>query len=884
MPHRSPHRIRPIFASGILFLSLALSFTLLSSTTWGLTPTASSWSPPQPGYRIVLGPNSPEGLYQLSYTDLETAGLPVTSLDPRTFQMFWMGDEIAIQVVGEADGHFDSGDAILFYGRNLDALFYDALLPTNKYTGDNIFWLSYGHRTGKRMLTVDAAPASAQAASFLHKVHLEENYFYKPAHPHVEGEDHWYWRKQTAYASGSTFKTYSFSTSHISTDVLTGALTIKLMSTIEDKTHDLALTLNNHPIYQNYGDWVGDTAHVVTVDVPQTYFVEGSNTIGITITNHIDSHGAVDEVYINWLEIAYHDTLIAENDHLILHQTAGGLQQYQIQNFTTANPAAYDISDLKNVKYLQNGVVTGSGPYTLAVDSNAARLLVTTPAAWLSPARIEPVTYPTSSYTPADLLSTGNAADYILITHADFWNQAVQLAAHRAADYDVALIDAQQIYDQFNGGMMSAEAIHDFLSYAYYHWAQRPSYVLLMGDGAYDMRHYKQGGFQTYIPIYLRIIGRITGETAAENRFVTIEDDATYGDLLADMALGRFPVNTTDEAQFMVDKTIAYETATCNPLPTDVLFVADDEESNLFWDYSDGVADGFADAPDNTIKYLPEPYRPVKKYLGKTCDFAADGNALSAQECNQQIIDKLNDTGALLVAYSGHATQNLWATEGMWTEGSVAKVTNTTACELPIMLTLACNEGYFLDPTDAAVSEVGVRQKDSGPVASISAPYYGYPMGHDALEKYFFLAVFNNDVKELGPALLQAKKHALDSNFVTEADGYMLMGDPALKIRTGAKSITSDITIQYTHPKLTWPSVAGVSQYDIYRAIDDPYFRTSGSLYASDAVSGWMDYDSNALGKPDHNYFYLIHALDASGNASYGPYQGEFDFALVPGN
>jgi hypothetical protein len=887
MPRKSSTLLLRSFVFIATFALLTIGYFYLPEAVWAgpaETQAATPWQPPSPGFRVIIGPDRHEGLFQLDYNYLSAAGLPVDTLDPRTFRMFWMGNEIAIQVTGESDGQFNTDDRILFYGRNLDELFYDELLPTNKYTGDNVFWLTYGGINGKRMLEIDAAPGSNVATTFPHSIHLEKNLAYLPQSPDSSSADHWFWQNIQAIANTSCTKTYTFSAANIATGTFSGSLTVTLVSKIDGKTHDLALAVNNHQVYHDDTSWVGATLFTATATVPQSYFQEGTNSVNITVTNHITAGGAVDEVYPDWIEITYYDTYTAEDDQLIAQNGNTTIRQYQIGQFVSDAPAVYNISDLANVKRLKNAAMSGSGPYTIAVDSTAAPLLAVSPTAWQVPTRIEPVIYPASSYTLANLLDTSNAADYIIITHHDFWAPAEELATYRANDYTVALIDARQIYDQFNGGMMSAEAIHDFLSYAYHYWTTRPEYVLLIGDGTYDMRNYEGNSFNTYIPISLRIIGRITGETAADNRFVTLEDDATYDDLLADMYLGRFPVNTVIQAQAMVSKTIAYETALCNPLPTDVLFVADDENSNLYWHYSDDVADGYADEPANTIKYLPFPYTPIKKYLGSTCDYADDGNASSAEECNQQIIDKLNDTGALLVAYSGHATQNLWAMEHIWDEASVAALTNTTACQLPIMITLACNEGYFHDPVDSAVSEVGVRQTASGPVASISATYYGFPQGHDALEKEFFLAIFHDHIHELGKALLQAKQYALDNNYRTEADGYMLMGDPALKIRTGALALESEITITNNRIQLFWNNPEGAVRYDVYRAIDNPYFHPTGSPYAQNAIPSWMDYASGSLGDPNHNYFYLVQAIDALGNTSNAPHLGEFDFALTPGD
>ncbi len=887
-----------ILATSVLLLAAA--YLALSARVWAAPAShaapaspavASQWTPQQPGYRVIIGEDKPEALYQMDYDYLSNAGLPVDTLDPRTFRMFWMGDEIAIRVMGEADGSFDPGDSILFYGRNVDSLFYDGLLSANKYTGENVFWLSYGGDAGKRMSQVDGAPTSALAGPFSHREHLEENHIYLSTRPFIEGEDHWFWLKMEAYGTGSTSRDFTFTANNIATGAYTGDLTVKLISAIEGdggtKVHELTLLVNGHEVYHNKGDWQGDTLFVASAPVDQSYFQEGENTVTIRITND-NTTGFIDQVYPNWIDVHYYDTYQAENDALIAENAAGSAQQYQIGNFSGSDIDAYDISDLKNVKQIVNGGISGSGPYTLAFDTDATRLLALTPAARQTPTRIDVVSYPSSSYTPADLLDTTIDADYIIITHRDFWTPMLQLADHRATDYHVVMVDAQQVYDQFNGGMMSAEAIQDFLSYAYDNWATRPTFALLVGDATYDMRNYLGNSFPTYIPVYLRLVGETTGETDSDNQFVALEDDPTYGDALPDMNLGRFPVNTAAEAQAMVDKTIAYENASCDPMPTDVLFTADDEDGNLYWDLSDGVADGYEDPPTNTVKYLPDPYVPVKKYLGKDCNYAADGDATSGDECRQQIIDKLNDTGALLVSYTGHSTKDYWAVEQIWNEAAVDELTNSNACELPVTINLGCDEGYFHNPTDSAVSEYGVRKTSVGPVASISPTYYGYPYGHDALEKGFFLAVFTDGIQELGKALTQAKQHAMDEGYTTEPYGYLLMGDPALKIKTGGASplgqVNSAITDASGSVQLSWNDVSGATQYDVYRAIDVPYFTPADPPYAADVTSPWQDPDANALGDPAQNYYYIIRARDGNGNTSDGPHQGEFDFALVPGN
>ena len=80
---------------------------------------------------------------------------------------------------------------------------------------------------------------------------------------------------------------------------------------------------------------------------------------------------------------------------------------------------------------------------------------------------------------------------------------------------------------------------------------------------------------------------------------------------------------------------------------------------------------------------------------------------------------------------------------------------------------------------------------------------------------------------------------------------------------------------------LTWNSVFGAATYRVWRG-DTPYFTPSGQPLAT--VSSPSHTDENALCDPATNYFYVITAVNACGDASSVSNRvGEFDFALTPG-
>src|SRR5690606_24840153 len=68
-------------------------------------------------YRIPTGANA---IHRLTFADLQASGFPVTTVDPRSLQIFHRGMEQDIRVAGEEDGTFDPGDYLEFYGTRND--------------------------------------------------------------------------------------------------------------------------------------------------------------------------------------------------------------------------------------------------------------------------------------------------------------------------------------------------------------------------------------------------------------------------------------------------------------------------------------------------------------------------------------------------------------------------------------------------------------------------------------------------------------------------------------------------------------------------------------------------------------------------------------------
>ncbi len=773
------HRYTPLFAF------LALILLPITALAAGPDDAASlPWQPPAPAFKVFVDET---GLYRLSYADLAAAGLPVDQLDPRTFQMFEAGREVAIQVTGEDDGSFDHEDSILFFGQPVDT----------RYTDVSVYWLTYGQAAGQRMAQRSGIEDGQPLPAYQEQARYEENQIYISTLPLDEGHDHWY--GPSVQAAG--YNTPSARTFHLALDSVAAAGEARLQALFAGNVtgaHHLRLFVNETQVYD--GIWSDRTLHAIDVAIPQNLLNDGDNSIRAQLMNDAPDK-FFDMIYLDWLQIRYARHLVAQDQKLLFQVEQPGRWQYDISGYSQGGVLVLDVTDPAHAQTLTAeapelpyalflpSVQTGPGNQA-ALEADAAtqivhfgddvttpkRYLVVAPSAILSPSRIEPD-------APSDLQHPAQGADYIVITHRDFGDAARRLADYRAGQgMRTAVVDVQDIYDEFNGGLMSAEAIHDFLAYAYANWpAPAPQFVLLMGDGTYDMRHYLPDTAPTFIPPNLIFMDTLIGEGASDNRYVTIVGD----DNLPDMHIGRMPANTLAEANLMVSKTISYETS---PAPGDwnqnVLFVTDDaDRGEDFYALADELADGYADPPANTIKFLPAPYRPHKIYAGLTCD---RDNPDVSTECKQQIVDALEGPGALILNYIGHATKDYWAAERLMDQATVERLHNQG--KWPITLAMACSDGFFQQPNVGAQSfaEANVRAA-GGSVASWSATSLGLTNPHQLLEKGFFLAVFYDKMTTLGEAATAAKHYLVDNapqtkHYLEVVDAYMIFGDPALRI------------------------------------------------------------------------------------------------------
>jgi hypothetical protein len=726
-----------------------------------------------------------DGLYQLNPSDLTGAGFDLSGVALSTIKMKNRGTEIPIYVHDDdSNNTFNGDDYILFYGTAINDM----------YTTKNVYWLEAGGDPGQRMGTRDGTPSGGTVPThFPVTLHAEEDTSYWKFMPSGAGQDHWFWGEKF---SAPEWREYNLTLNHISTTASTATVRVRLKG-YTTPNHRTKIYLNGHEIDDQ--TWSGQITYDHDVTVSHSYLDEGSNTLRVEA---VDT--GLNQFYVNWIEIDYWDTYVAENDELLFGAPQADPFQFEVTGFSSNNVDVFDVTNAANVVVITNTNALTDGRQFEDTAQAETRYLALTPAQRKSPASIEPD-------QPSSWKSSSNGADYIIITYEDFYTEALRLAGHRSApDMRVVTAKVGDIYDEFNYGIFNPQAIRDFLAYAYEEWVDpAPTYVLLVGDGTYDYKDNYNAGRVNYVPTQL--VEDSFGQTVSDNWFVLVDG----ADILPDMFIGRLAAWDVSQVENIVDKIIHYDQ---NP-PGDswnkkALWVADDGNA------SDGYTDAFETTSDYLADLLPFYYTANKVYVRN----------YPPGDPTTDITNRIND-GSILVNYAGHGGTYTW---GKWTGGWIFQSSDVTALsnthKLPVVTAADCLNGYFVGTTTSMAEEFQ-RLSDKGAVAVWASTGLGYASGHKVLLGAFYEAIFQDDLYALGAATTAAKIQS--SSWSDLIKTFVLFGDPATQLgiptnypyvesttpADGASDvpIDQDIEIVFSKPMnpatvvLSGPGTAGVN-------------------------------------------------------------------------
>lgn len=721
------------------------------------------------------------GVYKLTYNDLNSLGIDLSSLDPRTLRIYHNGGgvlpelnsksryddlvEIPIYVYGEDDGKFDQNDYVLFYGRGPVCWEYNTQRNVyehvpNPYDDYAYAFVATGKGQGKRIQEAVAPMANANAvvSEFLDfQVH--------------EADDYSVYRVGRAYygdkMEGNESKTFEFG---FPNTVLSRQMTLNAAlvgrnfkpasfelfvdGTKKATYHIQAVAPNGYLGGADVGGWI--TAQPTSSNV--------SITLKHNNLENSTSQGYVDYLSLNvWRglgfvgpQMPFRNPEATVAGHVYEYRLSGASRQVQVWNVTDAVSPS-----------MVKGSLSGT---TLSFKANGGT-------------RTEFVAFDGTEFHTARLFGeVGNQnlhgvrdVDYLIVTHPDFKSQADRLKElHNRIDpeLNVFVVTTDLIYNEFACGAKDISAIRDFCRMLYLDSGagRELKYLLLLGDCSYDYKN--RTGVVDFVPAYE------TPNSLDMNYSYVTDDffgfmDPTEGSIfnsIADIGIGRFPVATAEQASQMVDKVeryLAKDEVGMGPWRNVVTFFNDDEEQ-------------FFRSTENMAALLQnvggEGVVVDKIYLGAYPQISSPGGEI-CPEMNAALNSRI-EKGTLVLNYMGHGGEVQLATEKILQKKDVDSWRNGP--KYPLMITGTCEFSRYDDHLRTSLGEYAFLNQYGGMIAMFTTSR----VTHGDDNNRFVTGIYNNLFRIIGGEhyrLGDVYRMAKTSGNSMEKR-YVFFGDPALRL------------------------------------------------------------------------------------------------------
>ena len=511
-----------------------------------------------------------------------------------------------------------------------------------------------------------------------------------------------------------------------------------------------------------------------TIGTPQTYKLKATgNTgrIGIALTADAD-----------------YEATISVNDSVI----ATISKKITLDSYTKADEQLWQY-DLQNLKADNTISITQTAGGNLRLDYIDLQHAESAPITIGEPAYVYRIT---NQDHHADA-----ATDMVMIipTSQHLLAQAERLKAHHE-QHDglrVTIVPADELYNEFSSGTPDATAYRRYLKMLYDRAttdSDKPRYLLLFGDGAWDNRMLTNewSGYNPddYLLCYESENSFSQVNCYVSDDFFCLLDDeeviqttngnsATYAGK-PDVAVGRLPARTADEAKTLVDKIISYaQNEYAGPWQNEICMMGDDGNDNSHMNTADKVA---------TMIESTYPNYNVDKIYWDAYQRTSSSTGYSYPDVTRLIKQQLQN-GALMMNYCGHGAAYAMSHE------LVMKLTDFESQQsnyLPLWMTASCDIMPF-DGQEENIGETVMLNSKGGGIAFFGTTRTVYATYNEVMNLAFTKHVLTPGMA-IGEAVRLAKCELVEksSDMTCNKLQYTLLGDPALLLNTPQQKMVVD--------------------------------------------------------------------------------------------
>ena len=371
----------------------------------------------------------------------------------------------------------------------------------------------------------------------------------------------------------------------------------------------------------------------------------------------------------------------------------------------------------------------------------------------------------------------------------------------------VRIVPADELINEFSSGTPDATAYRRYMKMLYDRAeteADMPKYLLLLGDGAWDNRM-RCGEWKGYDPDDFLLCFETENSFSHVNCYVSddffclLDDEEQIQEERngrtvylgkPDVAVGRLPARTEEEAQVLTDKLLDYaNNKYAGSWQNTICMMGDDGNDNVHMAAADKVA---------TLIEKNHPSYQIKKIYWDAYERVPSSTGYAYPDVTRLITEQMT-AGALMMNYCGHGAPYAFSHElVMQLKDFETSITD----RLPLWVTASCDIMPF-DGQEENIGETVMLNPKGGGVAFFGTTRTVFASYN---EQRTVFASYNEQMNttftgyvlkpgySIGEAVRQAKCDLVEQGRDTSPNKlqYTLLGDPALKLACPQPDIVID--------------------------------------------------------------------------------------------
>ena len=736
-------------------------------------------------YRI---PVAKDGVYRLSYADLQDAGFPVNSVDTRFIQIFHRGQEQAIYFKQDiANAKFDASEYVEFYGQRNDGqrdskLYKPATAQPhpyyNLYSDTSAYFLTWNSSPvqGKRMeefFANNVSPVLPKETSHTSQQLTVYSQEYSGGETLEDVIQYSYFNQGEGWTGSTICSGSSGCTGQLdfAIDNLSGIVTSAASPVLE-------LQLSGRDDLSHMAEvYVGPNAGSLRLLASQS-FIDFETPVITSSINWSDIgsdgkmtvrvkalglDGARDRLSVSYIKVRFaqnFDMTSLTEKKLELNAVADKAYIELTNAGTSAR--VWDITDSNNIVNIGT-TLSGTTRSAIIPNAGSSRTLlvssqfITPTLKQVSFQQINPSLYNYLIITHESLMAAGLGYGNAVQAYADY------RASEEGGAYQPLVVTIDQLYNQFNYGETSSLAIYEFMKFMYANGS--PRYLFLIGKG----REVNSGFHRkTTLPAgELKDLVPVGGYPASDMIFTT----GLNGEHVAAVPTGRITASNAAQVAAYLNKVKEAESITYDELwHKEVLHLSggiQPFELSLFRQYMNGfaaIAEGkFYGASVNT--------------LGKH-----EPTAVELINISEQV-----NKGVNMVTFFGHSAPNATDIDIGYVSDPAQGYDNPG--KYPTFLVNGCSAGEFFNNI-TNFGEDWILTANKGARNFIANSSYGFSNNLQSYSDLIYQKGYADSIGiHLGIGNVQietAKKYLTNfSETITSialTQQMVLLGDPALKL------------------------------------------------------------------------------------------------------